>query len=240
MTFALARRMLSRQAVTSKRKSDVLFETSRPIPGSVFSFMPADGASRAGAVAQQLSRTLTEGLGSAVLLADFDRRAYSVWSANQAPRRLDGRTWGAFASQVDGIEVLNAREVPACHLANLFEYARDHYRIVCADLTGAKESHAREVLRVSEAIFLVSSSRRGSIEGVCEKLSWLRESGLDERCAMLLDPEPGGVSALEAEEITGLPLCSYIDTTMQIGQLARWLAANTEQQIEDSALALAG
>lgn len=54
------------------RKSDVLFEASRPVPGPIFSFVPADGDSRAGAVAQQVNRTLTEGLGAAVLLANFE------------------------------------------------------------------------------------------------------------------------------------------------------------------------
>ncbi len=219
------------------RKSDPLFEQDRGATGSIFAFVPADSLSRAGAVSQQLSRTLTEGL---VLLADFDRRAYSVWDANEAPRRLDGLTWGAFASKVDGVEVLNAREVHARQLAPLLEFAREHYRIVCADLTGAKEAHALEVLRASEAIFLVSTSRHSSLEGVCEKTSWLRQIDLGDRCALLLDRDPDGVSAQEAEDITGLPLCSLIETGDQIRQLAHWLRASTEPQEESAAFAMVG
>jgi len=224
------------------RKSDVLFGSSRPSRGSIFSFVPADSVSRAGAVAQQLSRTLTEGLGDSVLLADFDRRAYSFWSANEAPRRLDGRTWGAFASKVDGIEVLNAREVHARQLAPLLEFARENYRIVCADLTEAKESHALEVLRASEAIFLVSASRHTSLETVCEKASWLRQIDLGDRCALLLDRVPDGVTPHEAEEISGLPLCSLVETAEQIAQLALWLAASTKpaEESDESAFAMAG
>ena len=191
-------------------------------------------------MAQQLSRTLTEGLGNAVLLADFDRRAYSLWSASDAPRRLDGHTWGAFASQVDGVEVLNAREVHGRQLGPLLEYARQHYRIVCADLTGAKEAHALEVLRASEAIFLVASSVHRSLEGVCEKASWLRQIDLGERCALLLDRVPQGVSLEEAEDITGVPLCSLVETRAHIEQLARWLTVNTAPQTSQPALAMVG
>ncbi len=51
--------------------------------GSIFSFLPAHGDSRAGAVAEFVSRTLTEGFGLVVLLADFEGDRYSPW-------RLDG------------------------------------------------------------------------------------------------------------------------------------------------------
>jgi len=235
--------LLLNQTVNSKlRRSDVLSEADRKVLGSIFSFLPADGVSRAGAVAQRVSRTLTEGLGSAVLLADFDRRAYSVWSASEAPQRLDGRTWGAFVSHVDGAEVLNAREVHARQLGPLLDYARKHYPVVCADLTGAKDVHAVEVLRNSAAIFVVANSTRSSLEGACERVSWLKESDFAERCALLMERAPNGVGPQEAEDITGLPLCSLIDSDTQIRQLATWLLASTfaEPQADKSSLAMAG
>jgi hypothetical protein len=213
------------EVVKTNRTGGVASEASSP--GSIFSFVPAHGACRAGAVAQQLSRTLTEGLGVAVLLADFDRRAYSVWSATEPPRRLDGRTWGAFVSDVDGMPVLNAREVHPRHLTALLEYARAHFAVVCADLTGAQESHAATVLRASDGIFLVSGSDGASIEGVREKMDWMRSMDLSERCGMLLEHTPHGVSAREAEDLTGTPVCSLIENAHQIQQLATWLASNT-------------
>lgn len=197
-----------------------------PSPGSIFSFLPAHGACRAGAVAQQVSRALTEGLGVAVLLADFDRRAYSVWSAAEPPRRLDGHTWGAFASQVDGMQVLNAREVPPRLLPPLLDYARRHFAIVCADLTDAQDSHALSVLKASDAIFMVSGSDGPAIEGVREKMEFLRSVDLAERCGILLEHTPHGISAEEAEDLAGAPVCSLVENARQIEQLATWLAAN--------------
>lgn len=223
---------------TKRRKS----EASWPAAGSIFSFVPADSASRAGSVAQQLSRTLTEDPGVAVLLADFDRRDYSVWRAKEAPRRLDGRTWGAFASEVDGIHMLHAREVHPCHLGPLLDYARQHYAIVCADLTGATEAHAAEVLRASTAIFVVGSAQLSSIEAVCEKASWLRRMDAADRSALLLDRVRHGLSRDEAEEITGLPLCCFVENDADILHLATWLTANAlaGSECEEDVLALAG
>jgi hypothetical protein len=218
-------------------------DASRSSAGSIFSFVPADSASRAGSVAQQLSRTLTEDPGVAVLLADFDRRPYSVWSANEAPRRLDGRTWGALTAEVDGgIQVMHAREVHPSHLGPLLDYAREHYTIVCADLTGATEAHAVEVLRASAAIFVVGSAQQSSIEGVCEKAAWLRRIDVADRSALLLDHVPHGLSREEAEEITGLPLCCFVENDADILHLATWLTANAlaGSECEEDVLALAG
>ena len=76
--------------------------------GPIYSFVPARGGSRAGAVAEQLSRTLTEVSGLSVLLAGFAAREYSLWNPSDSPRRLDGHTWGAFVFDSHGIEVLDA------------------------------------------------------------------------------------------------------------------------------------
>ena len=162
-----------------------------------------------------------------MLLADFDRRAYSVWSATEPPRRLDGQTWGAFVSEVDGTQVLNAREVPPRQLTRLLDYARSHFAIVCADLTGAQESHALSVLRASDGIFVVAGTDGASIEGIREKMEWLRSIDLGERCGLLMEHTPHGVSASEAEDLTGTPVCSLIETAGQIHQLAKWLASNS-------------
>src|SRR5712664_4589216 len=95
--------------------------------GPIYSFLPAHGGSRAGAVAEQLSRTLAEVPGFSVLLAGFAAREYSLWNPADSPRRLDGHTWGAFVFESGGIEVLDAREVYPRQLSRVLEYAQRKY-----------------------------------------------------------------------------------------------------------------
>jgi hypothetical protein len=193
--------------------------------GPIYSFMPATGGSRAGAVSELLSRTLAEVPGFSVLLAGFAAREYSLWNPTDSPRRLDGHTWGAFVFDSRGIEVLDAREIYPRQLGKVLQYAQQKYRIVCADVTGAKEAHSLETLRASECIFLVSHSDRASLEMAREKRDWLQSIDMADQCGLLLDRVPGGVSSDEAEEITGLPMCSLVDRAEYIERFAGWLAA---------------
>src|SRR5580693_3330813 len=110
--------------------------------GPIYSFGPARGGSRAGEVAEQLSRTLAHVPGFSVLLAGFAAREYSLWNPADSPRRLDGHTWGAFVFDSHGVEVLDAREVYPRQLRRVLEYAQQKYRVVCADISEAKEQHS--------------------------------------------------------------------------------------------------
>jgi hypothetical protein len=191
----------------------------------IYSFMPAHSGSRAGVVSEQLSRTLAEVSGFSVLLAGFAAREYSLWNPTDSPRRLDGHTWGAFVFDSRGIEVLDAREVYPRQLQRVLEYAQRKYKIVCADVTGAKEAHSLETLRASECIFLVSHSDRASLQAAREKKEWLQSIDMADQCGLLLDRVKGGVSSEEAEEISGLPMCSLVDRAEYIDRFAGWLAA---------------
>ena len=226
---------------TSEVVSGANLAGARALPGSIFSFVPAHGGSRAGAVAEQLSRTLAEGFGLAVLLANFDDRGYSLWRRGGPPRRLDGHTWGAFVSKVNGVEVLQGREVHPRKLRQLLDHARENYDIVCVDLTGAKDSHALEALRASESIFIVGASDPAALEGVNDKRDWLRSNDLIEQCGVLLERVPNGANAREAEDYTGLPVCSLVNDYEQIAQLAGWLCASTDfESMGEPMYALAG
>jgi hypothetical protein len=176
-------------------------------------------------VAEALSRTLSEVPGLSVLFAGFAARECSLWNPADSPRRLDGHTWGAFVFEGQGLDILDAREVYPRQLRRVLDFARQKYRVVCADVTGAKEAHSLETLRASECIFIVSPSDRASLEMAREKRQWLQSIDLAEQCGLLLDRVPGGVSAEEAEEITGLPMCSLVDRNEFIDRFAGWIAA---------------
>jgi hypothetical protein len=92
-------------------------------------------------------------------------------------------------------------------------------------MSDAKDAHALETLRASECIFIVSQSDRASLEMAREKKEWLRSIDLADQCGLLLDRVPGGLTVDNAEEITGLPMCSLIDRGEYIERLAGWLAA---------------
>jgi len=193
--------------------------------GPIYSFVPARGGSRAGEVAEQLSRTIAEVPGFSVLLAGFAAREYSLWNPADSPRRLDGHTWGAFVFDSHGVEVLDAREVYPRQLRRVLEYAQQKYRVVCADITDAKEPHSLETLRASECIFIVSHSDRASLEMAREKREWLKSMDLADQCGLLLDRVKGGLTSEQAEDITGLPMCSLVDRGEYIERLAGWLVA---------------
>src|SRR5665213_2032754 len=193
-----------------RRESKVRSELGRvELPlGPIYSFVPAHGGCRAGAVAEQLSRALSKVPGFSVLLAGFSAHEYSLWNPSDSPRRLDGHTWGAFVFDSQGLEVLDAREVYPRQLRKVLEYAQQKYRVVCADMSEAKESHSLETMQASECILIVSHSERASLEMAREKREWLQSIDLADQCGLLLDRVSGGVSSEEAEDITGLPMCS--------------------------------
>jgi hypothetical protein len=201
------------------------FTRVEPQLGPIYSFMPARGGSRAGAVAEQLSRALSEVPGFSVLFAGFAAREYSLWNPADSPRRLDGQTWGAFVFDSHGLEVLDAREVYPRQLKRVLDYAQQKYRVVCADVSDAKDAHSLETLRASECIFIVSHSDRASLEMAREKREWLQSIDLADQCGLLLDRVPGGLTSEDAEEITGLPMCSLVDRPEYIERLGGWIVA---------------
>lgn len=181
-----------------------------------------------------LCRTLARDLDLRVLLARFDSPdcdggACSVWRTQDAPRRLDGHTWGAFVASGEWGDELDAREVHPRHLRGVLKYAASHYHVVCADLTNAKESHAVDVLRSSESMFVVSGTGDASIELVREKAKWLRSIDLEGRCGLLLRTEAGGASPAQAEARTGLRVAGLIESGPDLYQLAHWLGTDGEE-----------
>jgi hypothetical protein len=100
--------------------------------------------------------------------------------------------------------------------------------IVCQDLADADPGEAAEAIRVSDAVFLVSTNDPASIEDACAHASWLRcvmrSLQRDDACGLLLVPRRGGIAEFEAEHRTGLPVCGVFKSANHTAQLARWIA----------------
>jgi hypothetical protein len=58
-----------------------------------------------------------------------------------------------------------------------------------------------------------------------EKRKWLQSLDLGDQCALLLDRVPGGLTSEQAEDLTGLPMCSLVDRPEYLERLAGWLIA---------------
>jgi len=195
---------------TMLREAEAISGADQLRQGPIYSFVPAHGASRAGAVAEHLSRTLAEGFGRSVLLANFAQREGGVLESGRR-------------------NVLDARELHPSQIGPVFENARECYSVICADLSGAEEARELEVLRASDAVFLVGSADWASLELTREKAEWLRSADLGERCGLLLWRASDGATAKQAEESTGLPVCSLVDREEHLERLARWLAASASK-----------
>lgn len=111
-----------------------------------------------------------------------------------------------------------------------FSGSQSHPRssIVCKDLWDADPAEAAAAIRVSEAVFLVSTTDPASIEDACAHAAWLRylmrSLQRDDACGLLLVPAPGGISEVEAEHRIGLPMCGVFRSAEHTAQLARWIA----------------
>lgn len=111
-----------------------------------------------------------------------------------------------------------------------FTKSEDHPRatIICKDLSAADPAEASESIRVSEAVFVVSTTDPASIEDACERATSLRREmrslERDDACGLLLVPARGGLPEFEAEYRTGLPVCGVLRDPDNTAQLARWIA----------------
>jgi hypothetical protein len=93
--------------------------------------------------------------------------------------------------------------------------------VTCLDLTDANARDAREALRMSEIAFVVSASDAVSLEDARRQSARVERENVP--CGLLLVPVLGGVTAYEAEQRSGLPLCGVLKTPQQIARLARVL-----------------
>jgi hypothetical protein len=186
--------------------------------GPVYTFVPAAGESRVGAVQRELNRTWAEDLALTVLLADFSFGDIPPVSPNDRRRQVK-------YYRRDNTDVMEAGPSGPGAIGDLLDFSRRNYDVVSIDLTGTRESVATEVLRASTSIFIVSDSTPQALNSVAEQIGRLRSLNLEDRCGLLLRAVPNGVRPDVAEELSGLPVCGLAHSTLHIQALARWLGS---------------
>ncbi len=114
-------------------------------------------------------------------------------------------------------------------LANFLDFQRALLSsITCVEMDDADPAKARLAIGVSEAVFVVTATDPASLEDARAQAAWvqyvLRSLHRDDICGLLLVPVYGGLTAAEAEDSVGLPVCGVLKTESHIAQLARWIA----------------
>jgi hypothetical protein len=93
------------------------------------------------------------------------------------------------------------------------------------DITGLAEPQALLHLREGNAAFLVLSTDWLCLELAREWSRWLRSHGLEDRCGLVLWHVPGGATAEQAEDCTGLPVWALLYRDEHVERLANRIAA---------------
>ena len=196
--------------------------------GLICAFVPVRAAtSEASATATELSRILGGTLNVSTLLADLRTRGFPVLGTIP-------HSGGALLARGERFDTLEAHEVPPSQIPGLLNHVRRLYEVTSADLTGAMEIAAFEVLAHADSIFLVSGTDAASLELVKRKQAWLHSIGLVENTALLLHRTRGGASPADFEDQAGLPVCGLIDKRDGIRRLAMWLAVCKPKAIPQS------
>jgi Flp pilus assembly CpaE family ATPase len=177
----------------------------------VYAFVPAHGDSRVGAVQEHLGRTWSEDFGLAVLLVDFVPESAGEWGDPMI--RRDG-----------SLDRCSFCGTDASALRKMIASVESNYDVICVNLTGALEPAGTAILNMAHSVFLVSDSARPSLEMAGATIARLRRFKLEDRIALLLRRTNGGLRPDLAEDLVGAPVCGLVETSEQMGRLARWLA----------------
>ena len=151
-------------------------------------------------------------------MADFRARGFPVLGY------IPHSQGGALLARGQQFDTLEAHEVSPTQIPGLLNHARQLYEITLADLTGARELAAFEVLEHADSILLVSGTDTSSLGLVKRKKAWLHSIGLVENTGLLLHRTREGQSIADFEDQAGLPVCGLIDSPEGIRCLAAWLA----------------
>jgi pilus assembly protein CpaE len=129
--------------------------------------------------------------------------------------RLDENLWKQLVAAAGDLDVLPAGKIqpgfriePA-QVRGLLDFARRHYKAICADLSGNMEKYSLDVIQEARIVFLVCTAELPSLHLAREKLSLLRSLDLADRVQIVLNRsnKRNVVTTAEIERLLGQPLC---------------------------------
>jgi pilus assembly protein CpaE len=192
----------------------------------VFAFLPSKAGVGTSTIALNTSIALSKVADTRILLSDFDLNSgviqfmlrlshrYSVIDAAQRAAELDEYLWPELVYSMENLDVLHAGDFDPCvriqatQLHQLMDFARRHYRVICADLSGNLEQYSLELMRESRRVFLVCTPDIASVHLARKKYHYLQSQELGERVSLLLNraESDSTISTAQIEDIVGLPV----------------------------------
>jgi Flp pilus assembly CpaE family ATPase len=139
---------------------------------------------------------------------------YSVVEASKRAVEMDEHIWEGLVAGSGSLDVLGAGDGHPSHrlepvqVQYLLDFARRHYRMICADLSGNMEQYALEIMQESKRIFLVCTPELPAMYLARKKYALLKSMDLADRVSLLLNRyKPGlAIGPAEMEETVGLPV----------------------------------
>ncbi|MCZ2148105.1 MAG: hypothetical protein LC126_10030 [Bryobacterales bacterium] len=204
-----------------ERKPPAIDSTDR-----LYSFLPAKAGVGASTVAVNASIAAAAEANSRVLLSDFDLNSgivqfmlkldskYSVVEAAKRAVEMDENIWDGLVAGCGNLDLLGAGDGHPSHrlepvqVQYLLDFARRHYRVICADLSGNMEQYTLEIMQESKRIFLICTPELPAMYLARKKYALLKSMDLADRVSLLLNRyKPGlAIGPEEVEDAVGLPV----------------------------------
>jgi len=198
----------------------------RTVTDAVYAFLPAKAGDGASVVAANVAIQLSRLPDNRVLLADLDLysglsrfllklpNAFATHDALERILEMDDTLWTELVCASGPLAVLGAGilrrppdQLPA-RVRHLIDYARRRYRAVCLDLSGQLDEMTIEAMQEARRVFLVLTPDLASVYQAREKMSFLREIGLEDRVSVILNrwQKDAPINMGGIEEVLGLPI----------------------------------
>lgn len=187
------------------RRAVAKLTSPEELRGKMCAFMPAKpgcGATTLATHAMSVAAQLTT---EPTLLLDFDLRlgvtsfllkaggSHTIIDALREADHLDPDLWTGLVTQSGKLHLVGSgpinfsSQVPVESFAQLLHFTGQIYSYIAVDLPGTMEEHERETLLRSERIYFVCTPDIGALHVARRKSEWLRDLGLSDKTAVILN-----------------------------------------------------
>ena len=195
--------------------------------GKLLCVLPAQGGSGASMIAVHSTQLISKAVGHKVLLVDFDFHSGTIafrlrlkpeFSFADAVARIEDidELWGRLTCNRDSVDVLAAPPpgivIPSQafrHVSAIFTSAIRAYPFVLVDLPTALHASCRDVLSLSDSVYLIATPEVVALHLARRRVNELTDLGLSPKNIHLVLNRSGSKKTLNVDdvaEVVGLPV----------------------------------